>query len=504
MTHSAENIREEKPQQPLENLMEQRAAKTRELQSLGVNVYPSGGSWRPTDFAAGVARSSSEIKTGEERTDVNVRIAGRLTLRRVMGKAAFADVTDSTGRIQIYVKFNVLGEAKYKIASELTDIGDIVGVEGHVFRTRTGEITVFAKDFALLSKSMRPLPEKWHGLKDPEARYRRRYLDLISNPEVREVFRKRARVVDAVRDGLKARGFLEVETPSMQALAGGAVAKPFITRHNALDTNLYLRIAPELFLKRLLVGGFDKVFEIGKSFRNEGIDRWHNPEFTMAEIYAAYSDYGDMMKLCEELVAASAAAVSDGKDFVCDGKNFAVNAPFARINFFDELAKRSGADFRKAVEEDRLLETARSAGVDAPGDMPAHKILDAAFDKYVVPHLAEPTFVCDFAARFSPLARPSDADPFLAERFELFIASQEVANAYSELNDPSLQKKNFSRQKSASDDETAPCDDDYVAALEHGMPPAGGLGIGIDRLVMLLSGAPSIREVILFPTLKPE
>jgi len=513
---------------PIEELMSQRARKLRELEALGISPYPAG-TWKPTHTTREVIEVSSDIKTGEENKSLLVKIAGRMISRRLMGRAMFADVLDSSGRIQVYIKSNSVGDKMYKVASELMDIGDILGVAGHVFRTKTGEITIFASEISVLAKSMRPLPEKWHGIKDPEARYRRRYLDLISTPGAKEIFKARAAIIDSIRSNLKKQNYLEVETPSMQTLAGGAIAKPFVTRHNALGIDLYLRIAPELFLKRLLVGGYEKVFEIGKSFRNEGIDRKHNPEFTMVEIYAAYSDVSDMMTLCEDLIADAAAVAkmffgkkseTDGDDiFEYDGKKFSVKKPFARVKFFDALKSATNIDFRPALEEGRLSEAAREAlGGEIPPSIinNERKILDEVFDKKVLSALGpDPTFITDFPSAFSPLARPRDGDPFIADRFELFIAGEEVANAYSELNDPKLQKEKFLAQnaiknissttgKTAVDTEAAPCDEDYVVALEHGMPPAGGLGIGIDRLVMILTSNPSIREVIIFPTLKPE
>jgi len=513
---------------PIEDLIAQRIKKIRELETIGVASYPKGSpEWQQADMAASVISSFSALQNGEENKSARVKIAGRMISRRLMGKAMFCDVSDSSGKIQIYIKSNVVGENLFKIASALSDIGDIVGVSGHVFRTKTGELTVFASDFALLAKSLRPLPEKWHGIKDPELRYRRRYLDLIATNGAKEIFKARAAIIDSIRGKLKSGGYLEVETPSMQTLAGGAIARPFVTHHNALGIDLYLRIAPELFLKRLLVGGYEKVFEIGKSFRNEGIDRKHNPEFTMVEIYAAFSNAEGMMELCEDIIVAAALAVknfyknSSNDTFEYEGKKFQVKKPFTRLKFFDALKDASGGiDFRKALEEGNLADASRQV-LKKEDITPAlisnpRKLLDAVFDILVAEKISEPTFITDFPSVFSPLARPRDEDPFIADRFELFIAGEEVANAYSELNDPRLQKEKFleqSRRKnsaavspteSPADDETAPCDEDYIMALEHGMPPAGGLGIGIDRLVMLLTGNPSIREVILFPTLKPE
>ena len=414
--------------------------------------------------------------------------------RRDMGKASFADLTDSSGKIQAYFKADFIGADSFKIFKEFADISDFVGVKGTPFRTRSGELSIKVDSWSFLSKALRPLPEKFHGLKDTETRYRQRYLDLISNAEVKDIFVKRSRVISAIRRTLESKGFLEVETPILQPIAGGAAAKPFITQHNALGMELYMRIAPELYLKRLVVGGMEKVFEIGRNFRNEGIDRTHNPEFTMLELYQAFVDYNEMMNLSEQLISAAAAELGAKVEF-----------PFRRAKLFDLIKQYSGLDLNPPFEPGALLKAARSLKIDVPDNTPEKKILDHIFDKTVQPHLNEPCFVTDFPAVFSPLAKTRVDNSAIAERFELFIKGKEIANAYSELNDPQEQRKRFIEQvkdKDKGDDEAQPYDEDFILALEHGLPPTGGLGIGIDRLIMVLGDIDSIREVILFPQMR--
>lgn len=494
--------------QPIEELVSHRVEKMKQLISKGIEPYPTGELWKPTHLSEQILKDYRDLEVGKELKDAVVRVAGRITLRRIMGRASFFDLTDSIGKIQIYIKQDIVGEDNYKTFTDLIDIGDIVGVEGYIFKTKTGELSIFSNRFVLLSKSLRPLPEKWHGLRDPEIRYRQRYLDLISSFEVREVFRKRSQIVDSIRETLKKNNFQEVETPVLQEIPGGALAKPFITYHNALDTELYLRIAPELYLKRLLVGGFDKVYEIGKSFRNEGIDRWHNPEFTMVEIYQAYANYQDMMVLCEDLIKSAARCINPEMVFKFEDKEFSLGKPFARMSFFGTLKEHTGYDFIEVLRDNELFSVSKKLNVEVAKDTPQHKILDAIFNKFVVSKLVEPTFIYDYPAQFSPLSQVKKDAPWIAERFELFIAGEEIANAYSELNNPVLQKEKFlAQQKLKSeglDSEALLYDESYITALEHGMPPAGGLGIGIDRLTMILTAAPSVREVILFPTLRPE
>ena len=434
-----------------------------------------------------------------------VSIAGRIITKRDMGRGGFAHIQDSTGRIQIYARQDVLGKEKYKIYKRL-DIGDIIGVYGYVFRTRTGELTVLVQDFQLLTKSLRPLPEKWHGLRDKETRYRQRYLDLIVNPEVRETFIKRSRIVRAIRDYLDERGFLEVETPILQPLYGGASARPFITHHNALDMDLYLRISDELYLKRLIVGGFDKVYEIGKDFRNEGMDREHNPEFTQIEIYQAYADYNDMMDLVEDLISHVAREVLGTTTITYQGNRIDLTPPWRKVSMIEAIRESSGIDVTQTPEE-KMLRIIEEKGGGVKGKPSWGKIVAELFEIFVEPDLIQPTIVMDYPVDISPLAKRKRGDERLVERFELFVGGLEMANAFSELNDPMDQRERFKeqmRQRALGDEEAQVMDEDFIRALEYGMPPTGGLGIGIDRLTMLLTDSESIRDVILFPHMRPE
>jgi lysyl-tRNA synthetase class 2 len=426
---------------------------------------------------------------------------------RDMGKSCFAHIAEGPDRVQIYVKKDVVGDEAYQVFQKDIDIGDYVGVEGQMFRTKTNELSVRVSQFTLLAKSLRPLPEKWHGLKDVETRYRQRELDLISNPEIQSLFRRRSQLVQSVRQTLVSEGFLEVETPLLAAQAGGAAARPFETFHNALQSKLFLRIALELHLKRLLVGGLDRVFEIGRVFRNEGVDTMHNPEFTLLEAYQAYADYNDMMTLTENIITNAAQACNGSDQLTLHNKTLSLKKPFARVSMTDLFQKYTNEDVIKAWQSGKLRDVAKKMDISFDTKTPDHKVFDRIFDLKVKPHLWEPTFVLDYPVEISPLAKAHRSKPGLVERFELFIAHDEVANAYSELNDPVEQRERMTKQaalKKKGDDEVEMADESFLTALEHGMPPAGGLGIGMDRLAMLILGQTSIREVILFPLLKPE
>ena len=452
-----------------------------------------------------------------------VAVAGRIVGLRSQGKTAFLHVEDGSGRIQVYFRRDQLGEA-YALIDRL-DLDDHVGVRGRLFRTRAGEITVRAEHAAsepaltLLAKSLRPLPRgktkagdegptTFGGLQDPELRYRQRYADLAVHPEVREVFRLRSRVIAWIRRFLDDQGFLEVETPILQPLYGGAAARPFVTHHNALDMPLYLRIADELYLKRLLVGGLERVYEIGHDFRNEGMDRTHNPEFTMLEAYQAYADYGDMMALVEGLVSGVIQHVWGTMRLERLGTTLDFTPPFRRVRFIDGIRERTGLDLRTASEADmRALLRSRGGDADEIGELSGGRLQDEVFKVVLEPELVQPTFVLDYPKPLSPLAKEHRSDPLLTERFELFVGGQELANAFSELNDPDDQRRRFEDQvgqKAAGNDEAQPYDTDYIRALEYGMPPAGGVGLGVDRLIMLIADQPSIRDVILFPAMRPE
>jgi lysyl-tRNA synthetase class 2 len=489
---------------PIETLIAQRREKLKTLTAKGINPYPYHFDRTHTVAALAKDFAGTLPEHGSEQT---IRTAGRVMTVRDMGKSCFAHIADGPDRIQIYVKKDLVGEDVYQLFQKDTDIGDFVGVEGHMFRTRTNELSVRVTKFTLLAKSLRPLPEKWHGLKDVETRYRQRELDLITNVDVQSLFRRRSALIQAIRQTLYGEGFLEVETPLLQTQAGGAAARPFETFHNALQSKLYLRIALELHLKRLLVGGIDRVFEIGRVFRNEGVDTMHNPEFTLLEAYQAYADYNDMMTLTEKIIN-QAAMTSNGTDQITlHNKPLSLKTPFARVTMTDLFQKYAGMDVIAAWKQGKLREVAQTFNVTAEEKTPDHKIFDRIFDLKVKPHLWEPTFVLDYPVEISPLAKKHRSKEGLVERFELFIAGDEVANAYSELNDPVDQRERMTRQAAAKlkgDDEAEIVDEAFLTALEHGMPPAGGLGIGIDRLAMLILGQTSIREVILFPLLKPE
>ncbi|HOM43055.1 MAG TPA: lysine--tRNA ligase [Bacillota bacterium] len=454
---------------------------------------------------------SKDIKDNfEEMEGKDVSIAGRIMSFRDMGKASFCDIQDRYGRIQAYIKQDELGEEEYKIFKTY-DIGDIVGIKGFVFKTKRGEISVHAKQVTLLCKSLQPLPEKWHGLKDTEIRYRQRYVDLIVNEDVRETFYKRTKIIKAIREFLDARDFIEVDTPILATIASGAAARPFITHSNALDIDLYLRIATELYLKRLIVGGFERVYEMGKDFRNEGIDVRHNPEFTMIELYQAYADYNDMMEITENLIAYCAEKVLGTTKINYQGTELDLTPPWNRMTMVEAVKKYSGVDFNEIKSDEEAREVAKKLKVldelkKKLKDCTKGDILNAVFEAYVEEHLIQPTFILDYPVEISPLTKKKNDDPTMTERFEAFIFAREIANAYSELNDPIDQKERFEQQandKELGDEEAYATDDDFVNSLEIGMPPTGGLGIGVDRIIMFLTDSYSIRDIILFPTMKP-
>ena len=436
-----------------------------------------------------------------------VAVAGRLMTRRVMGKASFAHLRDGSGEIQLYVRRDVVGEEAYG-AFKNWDLGDIASAHGVLFRTRSGELSVKATELKLLTKSLRPLPEKFHGLSDQETKYRQRYLDLISNESSRETFRIRSKVVNYLRQFLSQRGYLEVETPMMQVIPGGAVARPFVTYHNALDMELYLRVAPELYLKRLVVGGFERVFEINRNFRNEGLSTQHNPEFTMLEFYQAYADYRDFMALTEEMMRGVACTIHGSSRIVFQGNEFDLGKPFEKLRVEDAITRfNPEIDTARLRDLEYLTTCARELGIALESNYGAGKVLIEIFEKTVEPNLEQPTFITDYPTEVSPLSRRSDSDPFVTDRFEFFINGTELANGFSELNDPEDQAERFRAQvqnRGAGDQEAMYYDDDYIRALEHGLPPTAGQGVGIDRLVMFLADRPSIRDVLLFPHMRPK
>lgn len=451
--------------------------------------------------------TSNEIKDNyDELEGKDVTIAGRIMAKRIMGKASFCHIQDSTGKIQSYVSINDLGEESYKAFKE-DDIGDIIGITGFVFKTRTGEISIHAKELTLLSKSLRPLPEKFHGLKDTDLRYRQRYVDLIVNPEVKDTFVKRTEIIKEIRKILDEKKYVEVETPILNTIPGGATARPFITHHNSLDIDMYLRIATELYLKRLIVGGFDRVYEIGRIFRNEGMDLKHNPEFTSIELYQAFANLEDMMDLTEELVSKVAEKVLGTTKITYQGQEIDLTPSWKRVTMINAIKEVTGVDFNTITTDEEAQEVAKKAGIPVdPIKTKRGDIISAFFDEKVEETLIEPTFIYEYPIENSPLAKKMDNDERMTQRFELFIGGREYANAFAELNDPIDQYERFLnqvKQREAGDDEANMMDTDFVTALEYGMPPTGGMGMGIDRLVMLLTNEASIRDVLLFPTMKP-
>lgn len=493
--------RDRSSEQDLSEMMRVRREKMEAFRSMG--IAPFGHRFDVTDYAADIQEAYAHLAEDEEGGEV--RVAGRLMAIRGHGKASFSTLNDRTGNIQVYFKMDVLGERKYKEEFRRLDIGDIIGIRGVVFKTRRGEVTVRVEDFDLLSKSLRPLPEKFHGLKDIDTRYRQRYLDLMVNHEVRDTFRRRTKIIRSMRQYLDARGFLEVETPVLSTIAGGAAARPFITHHNALDIDLYLRIATELSLKRLIVGGLDRVYEIGRIFRNEGMDVRHNPEFTSIEIYQAFGDYRDLMEITEGLVRQAAKDVCGTTQITYQG--VAIDLDQVRtVSMNDAVREATGKDFLSCADVEEARAMAREIGVPFEERHGIGAILNAAFEEKVEETLIQPTFIIGHPTEISPLAKKNPDDPRITDRFEFFVYGRELANGFTELNDPIDQEQRFLaqlKQREAGDAEAHVMDRDYITALEYGLPPTGGLGIGIDRLVMLLTDSPSIRDVLLFPTMKP-
>ncbi|OSM04983.1 lysine--tRNA ligase [Magnetofaba australis] len=499
-----------------------RKVKLAAIREAGVNPYPNG--YKPEDSLDSVRERYGSIQDAEELSHASLKVAGRVMLLRSFGKLTFATLQDESGRLQIAAQRDEVGEEIYNTLFKKVEVGDILGCKGHLFRTKVGELTLRVQKFQLLSKSVRPLPEKFHGLEDTETRYRQRYVDLIVNPEVREVFKTRSGVISHIRRFMEARGFLEVETPMMHPIPGGARAKPFETHHNALDMPLFLRIAPELYLKRLIVGGFERVFEINRNFRNEGLSPRHNPEFTMMEFYQAFAEYRELMDFTEELICEVVEAATGGLMVTHQERDIDFSGPWARLTPAEAILKyvpeaveplKGMAPFIETKTSDWMNPEARSAweglaaqlGMEVDPAWDVGKLVMEIFEEKVEHLLIQPTFIVDYPISVSPLSRRSDENPDIAERFELFIGGWEIANAFSELNDPADQAERFQSQADAhdaGDDEAMHFDADYIRALEYGMPPTGGEGIGIDRLVMLLTDAPTIREVLLFPQLKRE
>jgi lysyl-tRNA synthetase class 2 len=477
----------------INEIIDQRKAKLEGLKSKGVVSFPA-----KVPQHERIAESLNNFQEGR-----TTGLCGRVTAKRLHGKVVFLDLKDATGKVQLYVKKDIIGETAFELISDL-DIADFIWVKGELFKTHTGELTLKVEEAAVLAKALRPLPEKWHGLKDIQLRYRQRYLDLVSNEEVKKVFILRSKIIQAVRDFLDGRGFLEVETPMMHGIAGGAAGRPFKTHHNEYGLELYLRIAPELYLKRLLVGGLDKVYEINRSFRNEGVSTRHNPEFTMLEAYCAYADYEDMMRLCRDLILSAAEAAFGGASFVYQGKPVDLSGEWQRLSFAQMVKEKFGIE--PGDEAEVMLKKLQDKGYARD----KNKLTRSQVAKIIEDVLEQdmqsgPTFVTDYFTNLCPLAKARQDNPLISERFELYICGLEIGNAYSELNDPLEQKRRFQEEiKELAADEARSVDEDYVLALEHGMPPAAGLGIGIDRLTMLLTDQPSIRDVILFPLLRPQ
>lgn len=494
--NNRQNMQEQ--QQDIGELMKVRRDKLAHLQEEGENpfdVTTYNQEYHTTDI----------IENFDKMEGTQVSIAGRLMSKRVMGKASFFDLRDREGKIQLYVTRDDMGEEVYKKFKKL-DIGDIVGVTGEVFRTQKGEISVRTNGYTLLSKSLLPLPEKFHGLRDTDLRYRQRYVDLIMNPEVKRAFEIRSKIITAIRNYLDSRGYMEVDTPILNTIPGGAAARPFITHHNTLDIDMYMRIAPELYLKRLIVGGFERVYEMGRQFRNEGMDVKHNPEFTTMEVYEAFTDYEGMMNLTEDLISTVAQEVLGTTKITYQGTDLDLAPGWARMTMIESIKKFAGVDFAETATDAEAEALAKSVGIEVEKGMTRGEIINLAFEEKVEDNLVQPTFIYEYPVEVSPLAKRYKDNPAFTERFEVFILGCEYGNAFSELNDPIDQKGRFMAQvekREKGDDEANMMDDDFVTALEYGMPPTGGLGIGIDRLVMLLTDSASIRDVLLFPTMKP-
>ena len=494
----------EQQEQDVNELIKIRIAKLKELQEKGKDPFQIV-KFDNKDNSKDIKEKFVDPVEGEESEPMHVSIAGRLMAKRGHGKASFCDLQDMYGRIQIYVKLDEVGEEAYEEFKKY-DIGDIIGITGNVFKTHMGEISIKVKTIELLSKSLRPLPEKFHGLKDMDLRYRQRYVDLIMNNDVKKTFIARSKIIRGLRKYLDDRGYVEVETPVLNTIPGGAAARPFITHHNTLDIDMYLRIAPELYLKRLIVGGFDKVYEVGRLFRNEGMDIKHNPEFTTVELYSAYEDYNDMMDITEGIISTLAKEVTGDTKINYQGTEIDLTPGFRRLPMIEAIKEVTGADFNKANTDEEAMELAKSIGLEVEGNMDRGHLINLAFEERVEETLIQPTFIIDYPVEISPLTKRKPSDPRLVERFELFIGGREYANAYSELNDPIDQKGRFLAQmaeREAGNEEANMMDEDFVQALEYGMPPTGGMGMGIDRLAMLLTNSYSIRDVLLFPTMKP-
>ncbi len=495
----------------LKHITQQRLDKLETIRAQGINPYPR--SYHRSHTTQEAVALYQQTESSQDISSPEFNLAGRITAIRFIGKIAFFDIRDGSGKIQVFFSHDILGNEKYEFLHEI-DIGDIIGVTGKIFRTKAGEISVEVKDFTLLAKSLQPLPEKWHGLVDVETRYRQRYLDLISNEEVKPIFRLRSQTISALRRFLNERGFIEVETPVLQPVAGGALARRFKTHHQALDQELYLRIALELYLKRLIIGGFDKVYEIGRVFRNEGISTKHNPEFTMSEIYEAYADYNDMMTLFEDMVCYIAREILDKTKIKFGEESINLEPPWRRIYLREAIKERRGIDFVDYPDADSLRRKMEQLGLEVDPKKDRGRLVDELISTYVEPALIQPTFLVDYPVEMSPLAKKKQDNESMVERFEAFIGGMEVANAFTELNDPIEQRERFRKQreiqsaelikaKSGEEErEVEVIDEDFLLALEYGMPPTGGLGVGIDRLAMLFSDKQSIREIILFPQLK--